>query len=353
MRKILCIILAATLVFTLILAGCGNSVPNANNNQHDSESSNDKVYELKLHHHDAPTATVALALQEWVDRVEARCDGRLKITIYPASTLGAAADAYDMVCDGVADIAWGYTGFFPGVFPVSDIINLPMMGIPNAVVATDMLMDTWENTDYLADEYKDVHVLFIHGLSPAPMGVVGSKVESVDDLKGMTIRCGAGTATELLALIGANPNATASSEIYTSLEKGVLNGYMMDWTGVDAWHLLEQTDYICDLNYTASTCWLLMNQDSWNNLPEDIQAAFNEECTQESVRQFSQFWNDASDRVKGEAGEKLYTLSDEARTEFEGYANQIAENYIETLNDKGYNGQELYDHFLRMLDKYK
>ena len=46
----------------------------------------------------------------WAKMVEEKSGGRLKITIYPGSTLGKAVDHYDMVKDGIADMGFTVPG---------------------------------------------------------------------------------------------------------------------------------------------------------------------------------------------------------------------------------------------------
>jgi hypothetical protein len=50
--------------------------------------------------------------------VEEKSKGRLKITIYPGSTLGKAVDHFDMVKDGVADLGFTTPGYTPERFPL-------------------------------------------------------------------------------------------------------------------------------------------------------------------------------------------------------------------------------------------
>ena len=42
----------------------------------------------------------------WAKMIEDKSGGRLRITIYPGSTLGKAVDHYDMVKDGIADMGF-------------------------------------------------------------------------------------------------------------------------------------------------------------------------------------------------------------------------------------------------------
>ena len=54
----------------------------------------------------------------WAKMVEEKSGGRLKITIFPGSTLGKAVDHYDMVKDGIADMGFTTPGYTPGRFPL-------------------------------------------------------------------------------------------------------------------------------------------------------------------------------------------------------------------------------------------
>jgi len=144
----------------------------------------------------------------------------------------------------------------------------------------------------------------------------------------------------------------ASSEIYTSLEKGVLDGYVLDWTGIDAWSLLEQTKYVLDCQYTQSVSGLLMNPDSWNALPDDIKAAFDAECTLEAVQQVSAFWDEATANVMAEAGDKVYTLPEAETAKFQEAAAGIVDDYIASLDEKGLDGQAIYDCYVDTIAKY-
>ena len=63
----------------------------------------------------------------WAKMIEEKSGGRLKVTIYPGSTLGKPADHYDMVVNGIADIAFIAPGYTPGRFPLISVTELPML----------------------------------------------------------------------------------------------------------------------------------------------------------------------------------------------------------------------------------
>ena len=63
----------------------------------------------------------------WVEEVKKRTNGRVEITIFPNASLCKPPQQYDCAKSGIADLAWGVTGWTPGRFPMSSVIELPYM----------------------------------------------------------------------------------------------------------------------------------------------------------------------------------------------------------------------------------
>ena len=75
--------------------------------------------------------TVPDMLEPWAQELEKRTNGRLKLTLFTGSALGAPADHFDIAVEGAADIAIFNPGFTPGRFPLSEVIELPFLSGPN------------------------------------------------------------------------------------------------------------------------------------------------------------------------------------------------------------------------------
>lgn len=336
-RSILAVLLAAAICFA------GGS----------SCSAADKVIKLKLHHHDPLTATVARAIDAWVKRVEQNADGKVKITIFPSATLGSPKDAYDMVQNDVCDIAWGFTGFMPSVFPVSEGLTLPMLGVKNAVHGSQALMDMFENTDYMQKEYSKMHVFFVHALSAYPIATKTKEVKTLEDMKGIKLRVPGGPATAYMVNIGASPINITSPEIYTSLERRVIDGIIFDWTGMAAFKLQEQLSYILDCGATTGVSWFAMNKEKWDSFPDDVKAAFNKESGLEGVRKVAAFWDNDTNKLKETVFKgKVRTLSDEQMALWQQKADTQAQEWIKSMNEKGYDGQAIYSKYKELIAKY-
>ncbi len=100
-------------------------------------------------------------LEPFAERIFKDSDGRVKIDIYPAMSLGGAPpQLVRQVADGVVDIIWTVNGYTPSLFPRSEVFELPTI-FTNDIKATNLAMrDMFDQ--YLADEFKDVHVLWLH-----------------------------------------------------------------------------------------------------------------------------------------------------------------------------------------------
>ena len=102
-------------------------------------------------------------LEPWIKTVENHTAGKLKIKLYPGSTLGKPQAQYDMAARGVADISWGILGYTPGRFPLATVMELPFIS-PSAEIGSRMAQRLYE-AGYLKSEFKDVKLLAL-GMPP-------------------------------------------------------------------------------------------------------------------------------------------------------------------------------------------
>src|SRR3546814_2843087 len=99
-------------------------------------------------------------LEPWARQVEENAAGRVKIEIYPAMTLGGRPqELVQQVRDGVVDIIWTVNGYTPGIFPRTEVFELPFVFV-NDPKATNLAMhDMFESS--LKEEYKGAEVMFL------------------------------------------------------------------------------------------------------------------------------------------------------------------------------------------------
>jgi TRAP-type C4-dicarboxylate transport system substrate-binding protein len=113
----------------------------------------DKPVHLKLAHWVPPSHPLQKAMEDWGNSVQKATNGTVTFTVFPSQQLGKAFDHYDMVRDGIADVAFVNPGYQPGRFPIIDAVNLPFMMSKGG--AGSQAADAWYRK-YAAQEMKDV-----------------------------------------------------------------------------------------------------------------------------------------------------------------------------------------------------
>ena len=100
-------------------------------------------YTFRLHHllsAQAPAHTQMLV--PWAERIEEMSEGRVEIEIFPAMTLGGAPpELISQVRDGVVDLIWTVNGYTPGLFPRTEVFELPFVYVNDPVAANLAMYD--------------------------------------------------------------------------------------------------------------------------------------------------------------------------------------------------------------------
>jgi len=243
--------------------------------------------ELKFCNYFPVPAQQSKICEEFIKDLEARSGGQLKIRFFPAGTLLTAPKIYDGVVEGIGDIGFTNIGYTYGRFRMTEVLDLPL-GFPNAWVANHVANDFFRQ--FKPKEWDKIHMLSMH-TSPVNVVLSATKpVNKMEDLKGMTLR-GTGFIAEVVSALGGTPRPIAMPEAYEAMQKKVIDGLMIPMETLRAFRLAEVSKY-------ATECWpigqvytffLVMNKDTWNKLPPNLQKVFNEYPFEEKL---AGMWND-------------------------------------------------------------
>jgi TRAP-type C4-dicarboxylate transport system substrate-binding protein len=239
----------------------------------------------------------ARAIDEFCANVYEATEGRVKIDAYHDAVLGSAGDALSLLESGAADLVWTSGGIFNGQFPYSDIMSLPMLGLPNARIGTEVMWDLLDRfPEAFAPEYANYRALIHHVMPPLVIGTKKS-VQSVSDLAGLNLRASAGNPTAMVNLWGAAPVAIATPDLYTSLQKGVVDGYVFDGAGINTWGLAELTQCTVDAGLGFVPCMILMSPKAWDSVPAVDQQIMTEVGGRQGSLKFVDWLQDEADEL--------------------------------------------------------
>jgi len=106
------------------------------------------------------------------------------------------------------------------------------------------------------------------------------------DLKGLNIRVSP-MYLQLIKALGGNPIVIPPTEVYSALERNVVDGYCWVTVGIRDWGWQKVTKYIVDVPFYRGPNPLLVNLNTWNKLPKKFQALLTE-ATKEAVARFEE-----------------------------------------------------------------
>ncbi len=328
------------------LAGCGDS----------GSGDKDKVYELIVTNHDAVTSVGEQYVEALLNQISEESGGRLKFSFNAGGSLFGGGEAVDAVRSGAADICWNASSITVGVFPISEFLNVPLNGVTCAQMGSKVLQDMYAEIPECAAEFDDFYVLSLQGNCAAPLSTVNAKIESPADFKGLSIRSAGTVQSKYIEMLGASPSSMSTSEVYEALEKNVVSGMTNDWHNIDCFNLYEVVKYV--MNYTVNTtsCFMLMNKEKYNSLPEDLQALldkYNRYASDMAGWYWDCMYTITGDKMT-ELGVEIYEPNDEVRAymESEEFKNAMEEWYIEYLNGFNYDGQAIWDKCTEIVARY-
>lgn len=297
----------------------------------------------------APTFP-CVQMERWKTEVEQRTNGQVKINTFPGETLLSAKDMMDGVIAGQSDIGCLCMAYQPGRFLVTNATGLPL-NIPNARVGSLTLLDLYRK--YQPEEFKQVKVLAM--FTSAPSNIMTRKpVSTLEDIQGMNIRASGGAA-ELLKAWGANLVGMPMSDTPEALQKGVIQGVfsslevMKDFKYADICSFVTMTDKVI---YPFA---VVMNLDSWNELPPNVQQVMDELIEEQSEWTGVYMDNHVQEAIewsKQTHQVQFIELSKEEKARWDERLNPIIEHWIKDVEQKGFPAQAIVNDIQAFIHKY-
>lgn len=351
MKKRWQVVAAGALAMVLaggLLAGCGSSK--------EAAADGKKVTRLKFTHHNPPNAFVCTdGFEPWAKEIEKKTGGQVKIDIYPSSTLAKPQDAYDAVVKGTADIAWSYIAYYPGRFPMTEVLNLPMLGVDKATMGSKVVWDLYQNSPYLKNEFKDVKVLTLHTHDGAPV-TSRKPINNIDDMQGKKLRTAGGPLVPYIQSLGAAAMAMPAPDTYQATEKGVIDGCVMAWEAVEMLNLQEVAKYSLDANVTSGTFFLIMNKKAWDSLTPEQQKIFDAESGEKASQLFARAWDETKKKSTDKftkAGGKILTPDVAEQARWREKALPIWEKWALDLEAKSLPAKAVLAETQKLVEKYR
>ena len=312
-----------------------------------------EVIELTYSNFFPSTHLHSVLAEDWIEEIEERTDGAVKITYYPGGSLVTAPQTYDGIVQGIADIGMSLFAYTPGRFPACEIVDLPH-AYPNGWVATKVANDFYNN--FKPVELDDTHPLYFHAHGPGVVFTTDKPVRVMEDLQGLVIRS-TGVGATIMNALGAEGYGASQAEAYEMMQKDVVAGSFTPREVLKGWNQAEVVKYVTGCYDVGNTTmmFVIMNKDKWDSLPTNIQEIFTE-VSQEWIEKHGKVW-DYYDKVGidyflslGEGIEVIELSAAEMSRWVETAVEPLINQYIEEKTAAGLQADEFQEYLIERVD---
>jgi TRAP-type C4-dicarboxylate transport system substrate-binding protein len=211
---------------------------------------------------------------EWFGaELEKRSGGRVKVTYFPHGALFKIRQAVENIIEGTADITNISVRTYAKRYPLLSVTLLPTIDFPNTVAGTTAsgrgIMKLIKEFPEIQKEVRDFKVIWVTQLTTYNL-ITTKPVKKPGDLKGLKIGAG-GIQGQFVNSQGGSGVALVPPKSYMSLKTGVVDGMIMSWNAMGIYKLWEVAGYVNEVAMGRVPLPIVMNKESWNSLPPDIQ----------------------------------------------------------------------------------
>ncbi len=282
--------------------------------------------------------------------------GKFDIKIHPSYTLVGHKDGYQAVITGMTPYNLTWPAATPGVFPLLDLFSLPGL-FPNQATSNMVLLDLFAKYPQFEKELDPAVVRVstqVHMRADLHMRM---PVRTLADLKGKTLGCQNPQLAEALAAIGASTLIMESSDMYTSLDKGVVDGIAGAWGLVSSIRLVEVAKYHTLIGICPAASHFLANKKIvWDVLSPEQQAIMKQ--MEPAIQRFITKGNvDSSldvrfNQASKEKGHEMIIWSPEDMAAMREKFRPLWDKWADAMEKKGLPGKAILEDAIKLVDAY-
>lgn len=276
-------------LIAILLISCGNNPSSETGN---ASVKPKKTYRWKMTTTWPPNfpviGEVANKYAEWVEELS---DGQIKIKVYGGGELVPALEAFDAVSNGTLEMGAGSSYYWSGKTPAAQFFAAVPFGM------NYQQMTSWLETGGGYELWKEVYakynlVPFLGGNTGVQMGGWFNKeINSIEDFKGLKMRL-PGIGGKVIEKAGGAAVLVAGGEIYTSLERGVIDA--TEWIGPYhdykmGFHKIAKYYYTPGWHEPGTELEFFVNKQKYDKLPKHLHAVLEAASKKAQVWVISEF----------------------------------------------------------------
>ncbi len=290
----------------------------------------------------------SVGLTDFAEKVKKATNGDLEMVVHTGGALGfKGPDLLKAVRDGLVPLSDMLISGVAGDEKIFQIVTLPFL-VRNFDELRLLIDISYPYFDRSAQKWGQ-KILYI-----APWPGAGlwtkKKVSVLEELKGLKTRTYDKNGALVMEAVGATPFALPFSEVYTSLQTGLIDSVMTSTpTAVDGkfWEVLK---YFEPLNITIATNMVTVNLKAFQKLPkaqQEILVKIGKEM-EGAMWANVKTWDKEQEAISNKNGIETVKPSDKLIGELEKITEKIR---VDWLKSAPADGKKIYDEFLKKVKR--
>ncbi len=258
---------------------------------------------LRLSHVQDVNDPMHKAAELFAEKLAEYSDGDLTVTIHPAAQLGDYDQLQEMVQQRAIDIVVESIGTLSPFHPAAGVESMPFLfdsadhyvAVWNGPVGQEIKAGLAEDANF--------HIMG-HMFRGTRELTTNRRVETIDDLAGLRIRVSPMREREVTwQKFGANPTPMGWTEVFTALQRGVIDGQENPLSTIVNGSIHQVQDYLIRTSHMANGWTFQWNAQRYAEFDEAERAAI-ERATDDAVAWYN-------DMIEAEEARLLEILSQE------------------------------------------
>lgn len=301
-------------------------------------------YDLQFQSSDNSGTTTFEIQQDWAEKVGEMSDGRINVEMVSVGSIVEYNETLDAVGSGILDGHITDSSYFTGKDAAFALIGNPVGAYSSPEELRSFFNDGGGGELY--NEILDPYGVHFIGPAAQPAEAVPSTVpiDSVADFEGVKMRAPEGMVQSVFEAVGASPVNLPQSEVFTSLDKGVISA--ADATTLATNHSMGLHDVanhpIWPGFHSLPLNEVSINKETWDSMSEEDRKILNESVAwyaQELADRISARDEEVAEELRARDDVTIHTWSEEEKKKFR----QIAQEQWQSYAERSENAQKVFD----------
>lgn len=301
-------------------------------------------YDLTFQSSDPSGSAAYKVQQDWAAHLTEMSNGQIKAEMVPAGAIVEYNETLDAVGAGILDGHITDSSYFTGKDPAFALIGNPVGAYSEPEELLSFFNEGGGNELY--NEILEPYNVHFVGPAAQPAEAMASKIpiDSVADFKGVKLRAPEGMVQSAFAAAGAVPVNLPQSEVFTSLDKGVIDAADVttlatnDSLGIHdvSKHPIYPGFHSLPLNEVS------LNKDIWDSMTDDQQEMMVQSVTNYAANLIQTMRSkneEVAAKLEADPTVTIHNWSQEERKKFRAFGTEQWLKYAEQSE----NAQKVYD----------